>query len=204
MFKKLKENKALKIIGNILYALLVILVLFILIVVILQRVSNNTLSLGGFKIFNIVTGSMEPKYHVGDILISKEIEPKEIKVGDDVVYQGKEGNFAGKIVTHQVINIEEENGTYKFHTKGIVNTEEDPIVGQEQVMGRVIYKIKSISYISKMINNLYSFYFVIFIPIGILVFIEVRRTVIALTKNKEEDTNEDEEEKKEKDEKSEK
>jgi len=45
MFKKLKENKALKIIYNILYALLVILVLAILAVVVLQRVSNNNWSL---------------------------------------------------------------------------------------------------------------------------------------------------------------
>lgn len=204
MFDKIKNNKILRITGNILYTLLVILVLLILIVVILQRASNNTLSLGGFRIFNIVTKSMVPKYEVGDILVSKSIEPKDIKVGDDVVYQGKEGSFAGKIVTHQVVNIEEENGSYKFHTKGLANTEEDPLVSQEQIAGKVVYKIKTISFISKIINNLYSFYFVIFIPMALLIFIEIRRTIISFRKPKEKDLNKDEEEKKEKDEKSEK
>lgn len=204
MFKKLKENKILRGISNVLYALLVILVVLILLTVILQRVSNNTLSLGGFRIFNIVTGSMIPKYEVGDVLISKAINPSEIKVGDDIVYQGKEGTFAGKIVTHQVIDIESENGIYKFHTKGLANDEEDPIVSQEQVSGKIIYKVKSLSYISRLISNLYSFYFIIFIPMAILIFIEIRRTVMDIRKSKEEkETIKEEEEKKENDEKSE-
>ena len=50
MFKKIKENKPLKIIGNILYTILVIITFIILLVVLLQRVSNNTISLGRFRI----------------------------------------------------------------------------------------------------------------------------------------------------------
>ena len=96
--KKLLENKALKIIGNILYYLLVILVVMILAVVLLQRVTNNNISLAGIRVFNIVTESMVPKYQVGDILISKTIEPDKIKEGDDLVYLGKEDSFKDKIV----------------------------------------------------------------------------------------------------------
>lgn len=193
MLEKLKENKALKLIYNILYTLLVVLVVLILITVVLQRVSNNTLSLGGFRVFNIVSGSMLPKYEVGDVLISKTLEPSEIKQGDDVVYQGAEGDFSGKIVTHQVIEIEEENGNYKFHTKGLANTGEDPIVKQEQVIGKVIYKMQTLSYISRLVNNLYSFYFIIFIPLVLLIFLEIRKAVIDIRENKED--KEDEEKK---------
>lgn len=187
--KKLKENKVLNIIYNIGYTLLTILAVAILIVVVLQRVSNNTFSLGGIKIFNILTGSMLPKYEVGDILIAKEVKASEVQKGDDIVYLGNSGTFAGKTVTHQVIGIEEENGIYKFHTKGIANTEEDPLVSQEQVRGKIIYKVRTLSYISKLINNLYSFYFVIFIPIAILIFLEIKRLVI--DERKSEDSKED-------------
>ena len=161
MLKKIKENKVLRAIYNILYTILLILVIAILIVVTLQRVSNNNITIAGIRMFNIVTESMVPKYVVGDILISKSINPEDIKIGDDIVYVGKEGSFNGKIVTHQVIDIENENGVYKFHTKGIANEIEDPVVDQEQVYGKVIYKIYSLSFISKIINNLYAFYFVI-------------------------------------------
>lgn len=194
--KKLKENKILNMIYNIGYTLLAVLVIAIFIVVVLQRVSNNTFSIGGFKIFNILTGSMLPKYEIGDILVSKDIEPNEIQIGDDIVYLGNSGTFAGKTVTHQVIDIEEENGKYKFHTKGIANQEEDPLVAQEQVIGKIVYKIQSLSYISKLVNNLYSFYFIIFIPVAILIFLEIKRLVIDVRETKEEkgeDSKEDDE-----------
>lgn len=190
IIKNLKENKILKAIYNILYMLLVILVVIILIAVILQRASKNTLSLGGFRIFNIITGSMIPKYEVGDVLISKTIKPEDIKVGDDIVYFGTEDDFAGKIVTHQVIDIEKQDGKYVFHTKGLANTAEDPLVKEEQISGKIIYKIKTISYISKLINNLYSFYFVIFIPVVILIFIEIRGIIVGKKESKEEEKDE--------------
>lgn len=184
MKENIKDNKVIRLIGNILYTLLVLIVVLILITVILQRASNNNLSLGGYRIFNIATGSMEPKYSVGDVLVSKTLMPSEIRTEDDITYIGKEGSFAGKVVTHQVVEIENENGNYKFHTKGLANTEEDPVISQEQVIGKIVYKVKTLSFISKIIQNLYSFYFVIFIPVALLIFIEIRRIVIDIIKDK--------------------
>ena len=43
--KKIKENKVLRVIGNILYFLLFVLVILMLIIVIMQRVSDNSISL---------------------------------------------------------------------------------------------------------------------------------------------------------------
>ena len=84
MVNKLKNNKALKIIGSILYYMLVLLIIAVLAVVLLQRVSKNTITIGGIRIFNIVSESMVPKYEIGDVLIAKSIDPSKLKVGDDV------------------------------------------------------------------------------------------------------------------------
>ena len=172
--KKIKENKALKLIGNILYVLVFIIVILMLIVVILQRVSDNSISLSGYRLFTVATGSMEPKYKVGDILISKEINPNDIQVGDDIVYRGKEGSFNGKVVTHQVVSIRDEEGNKKIITKGIANTEEDPEIDSTQVYGKVIYKVQTLSFISQIIKNIYVFYFIIFVPIAIIIFRQIR------------------------------
>ena len=131
--EKVKNNKALKLIGNILYTIVFILVLLVLIVAILQRASNNTLSLN-----------------------------------DDVVYIGKEGSFKNRVVTHQVISKTEQDGKYKFITKGIANTEEDPEIDGDQILGKIQYKFKILSLIGKMISNVYIFYFMIFVPIAIV------------------------------------
>ena len=156
-----------------------------LIVVILQRVTDNSVTIGGYRMFTVATGSMVPQYEVGDILISKEIEPSDIKDGDDIVYRGKEGSFKDKVVTHRVISIEQENGEYKIITKGIANQEQDPEITDEQVYGKVVYKVQTLSFISKLISNIYIFYFLIFVPIALIIFRQIKQ--IASRDEEEED-----------------
>ena len=170
MLKKITENPVLKLINNIVYVILFLIVASVLFVVILQRASNNDIALGGIRIFNIVSESMVPKYNIGDVLVVKSIEPQNIKVGDDIAYIGQESTFNKKIVTHQVIEIDYENGEYIFHTKGIANILEDPLVHQNQVFGKVVYKIWILSLISKILSNVYVVFFGIFVPIVILIF----------------------------------
>lgn len=170
MLKKITENPVLKLINNIVYVILFLIVASVLFVVILQRASNNAIALGGIRIFNIVSESMVPKYNIGDVLVVKSIEPQNIKVGDDIAYIGEESTFNQKIVTHQVIKIDYENGEYIFHTKGIANILEDPLVHQNQVFGKVVYKIWILSLISKILSNVYVVFFGIFVPIVILIF----------------------------------
>ncbi len=170
MLKKITENPVLKLINNIVYVILFLIVASVLFVVILQRASNNDIALGGIRIFNIVSESMVPKYNIGDVLVVKSIEPQNIKVGDDIAYIGQESIFNQKIVTHQVIEIDYENGEYIFHTKGIANILEDPLVHQNQVFGKVVYKIWILSLISKILSNVYVVFFGIFVPIVILIF----------------------------------
>ena len=170
MLKKITENPVLKLINNIIYVILFLIVASVLFVVILQRASNNAIALGGVRVFNIISESMIPKYNIGDVLVVKSIEPQNIKVGDDIAYIGQESTFNQKIVTHQVIKIDYENGEYIFHTKGIANILEDPLVHQNQVFGKVVYKIWILSLISKILSNVYVVFFGIFVPIVILIF----------------------------------
>lgn len=187
--KKIKENKILKTIGNILYTLLFILVVLMLLVVVMQRATNNTIAVGGFRMFSVATGSMIPVYEVGDVLISKEIDGEDIKVGDDLIYQGKKGSFAGKIVTHRVISIEKkEDGNYKIITQGVANNASDPEIDQTQVYGKVICNVKILGLIGKLVRNVYTFYFILLIPVAVLIVKNVRNI---MNFDKEEECDED-------------
>ena len=132
---------------------------------------------------------MIPKYEVGDVLVSKEIPPEDIKVGDDIIYTGKEGSFKDKVVTHQVIFIEKENENYRIITKGIANTAQDPEITQEQVMGKVIYKLGLLSFFQRVVSNNYVFYFVVFVPIVLIMYRQIRNA--ALTVEDEENEEKD-------------
>ena len=169
------------------------------------------MAVAGFRIFTVITESMTPKYQVGDAIFTKTINPSEIKVGDDITYLGTAESFKDKIVTHKVISIEKgEDGLYIFQTKGIVNDEPDPKINETQIYGKVIYKIKTISYLNSVIGNLYGMYFAIFIPFGIIIFIEfigyrkdkydIEESKNKKRKNKEEEAKENETKDKEDDE----
>ena len=189
--KKIKENKVVKLIGNILYTLMFLIVVLMLVIVIMQRTTNNSLTLGGFRMFSVATGSMVPVYNVGDILISKEIDAEDIKVGDDLVYQGKQGTFAGKVVTHRVNSIEKlEDGNYKIITQGVANNAADPEIDQTQVYGKIICKLHILSFLGKLVRNVYMFYFLIFVPVGILVYRNIKNLINRDDDEEEEDTDE--------------
>lgn len=193
MKNKLEGNKFLKIIGNIIYYIALIIVVAILLLVVVQRVSNNNIALGGIRIYNVATGSMIPKYNIGDILISKEIEPKEIKKGDDITYISNTGLSKGALITHSVVDIRQEDGKYKFITRGIANTADDPEISEEQVYGKVIYKSVILSFINKIIKNVYAFYFLIIVPMAIII---TKIIVDNIIKRGEEEEEEEESKKK--------
>lgn len=201
--RNILDNKILRGIGKTIYVLLYIIVLLVLLVVVIQRFSGNNATIGGFRIFNVATGSMIPVYNVGDIIVSKEISPEGIQVGDDIVYKGEKNEFNGKVVTHRVISKREENGKYYFVTQGVANELPDPEISEEQVYGKIIYKTIILSFISKIINNIYAFYFLIFVPIAIIICKIIVDNVMSYKEGKKEIAEakgKDEDEKKEDDE----
>lgn len=143
-------------------------------VLLLQRFSNNDKAVGGIRVFNVATGSMVPVYKVGDIILVKEVDTDTLKVGDPISYLGKEKDFAGKVITHRIIKIEETEEGKIFHTKGDATTEEDPTIKADQIYGKVVYKFILISYLSKLMYDLKAFYIFVFIPLGLLVFLQFK------------------------------
>lgn len=173
MIEKIKNNKVLRILAMIIKAIVSFFIIIVVSIIFIQRISDNKLTLGGYSIYTIITESMVPKYNVGDMVIAKKIPITELKVNDDIVYLGNKNDFAGKIVTHQIIEIEKKGNELYFHTKGIANMIEDPIVEENQILGKVIMKGTILSLISKIVNNPYGFYFVIFVPFAILLVMEI-------------------------------
>lgn len=144
------------------FRIIALIVLFILLaIIIFQRVTKNKLALGNFYVFEIISGSMEPVYKAGDVIIVKKCNYESINLGDDVTYLGKEGNLNGLIVTHRVIEKFEYEGKRRLKTKGINNEVEDPIISEDQVYGRVVYRTIILSFLGKLMTNKVT-YFMLF------------------------------------------
>lgn len=170
---KVLDNKFIKFLLKFIKVIVWIFVLLVIFVILVQRIFNNQVSIGSYRMFTVVTGSMEPVYNVGDVVISKEVEPSTINKGDDVVYLGEKNDFKDKIVTHRVIKIENKDGEYYFTTKGVANDYSDPVISSSQLYGKVVYKPVVLSFLSSILNTRLGFYLLIFVPVAFLIFLEI-------------------------------
>lgn len=160
-------------IKNIIQIVLALILIVLCAFAIVQRTSNNEKGIGGVKIFTVISWSMVPVYDIGDVLIVKEVTPEDIEIDDDIVYKGEKGTLKNKTITHRVVSIDKkEDGNYKIITKGVANRAQDPEINQTQVYGKVIAHISIISFILKIITN---GYFLILIPVIILIRKNIKR-----------------------------
>lgn len=92
----------------------------------------------------VVSGSMEPVFYRGDIVAVEkadflgihEFDPKDVQVGDIVVYDAV---WFDQPVIHRIINITEINGTTLYTIKGDNNNSPDPYyVTADQIQEKVL------------------------------------------------------------------
>ena len=177
LVKKILDNKIFKIFYGIIRAFITVILVSYVAFVLVQRITNNS-AIMGYRVFTVVTGSMEPVYNVNDVILVKEVDIDTIKVGDDIAYLANSDSFAGMYVTHRVVEIKEENGEKQFILKGINNDVEDPAITAEQIYGRVEGKVFLVNYVNHIVKNIYGFFFLVFCPLVLVIFLEIAYTII--------------------------
>ena len=146
---KIKNKKMTKKIFK--YIMLNILIVLFVINSILSFEENTHIL--GIYMFNIVSGSMEPTLEVNDVVVVQKCDMLELQKGDIITF-----NQEGRIISHRILNVTKEKGIVKFETKGDNNEIPDPdLVEQEQVYGKVLFKIKKIGTFIDYIQNARGF-----------------------------------------------
>lgn len=103
----------------------------------------------GYQVFNVISGSMEPAYNVGDLLYVKDVNPYEIEVGTPITFVLNENLV---VATHRVVEVDTEN--QHFYTKGDANDTEDASpVHFNNVIGVPQFSIPLLGYVSDFIQN---------------------------------------------------
>ncbi|MDD6263782.1 MAG: signal peptidase I [Bacilli bacterium] len=176
--QKLFENKAFKIIYGIIKTFIVSFLVIYLLFVIIQRVTNNS-SIFGYRMFTVATGSMEPVYNVNDVILVKDTDPSTLKVGDDIAYLGNRDAVKGLVVTHRIIRIETlDDNKVHYTLKGVNNKYEDPSITEDQILGKVLGKVYVVNFINHVVKNIYGFFFLVFCPLVLVIFLEIADTII--------------------------
>ncbi len=150
--------------------LLVICTLLCFFVVISSTVKRDV-SLFGYRLFYVVSGSMEPSIPVGSLLVVKESDTYE--VGDVITFYSEEESIQGYPNTHRIIGIITEGEEIKYLTKGDANNTADDPVSLNDVIGKVYLSVDN-SFIRGAMEFLGSpvgFFAIILLPVLIFALI---------------------------------
>ena len=136
----IRQSPVQRLISAFVTVLLVLSVLLCLYVAI-QVVSTGYVNLGGYMMFRVVTGSMEPTIPTGALLISHQVDISSIKMGDIVCFQTQEAEIWGSIITHRVVEVlQAADGSVLLRTQGDANLVADGyFVDQGNLIGKVIW-----------------------------------------------------------------
>jgi signal peptidase I len=97
-------------------------------------------SLGGFSMMRVLTPSMQNVIPKDSLIITQEVNPQTLEVGDDITFLRDENNTT---VTHRIVEIRENyvsSGKRGFQTQGTMNSGPDKdIVSADNVIGKVIF-----------------------------------------------------------------
>ena len=130
-------KKLLQIISTILVALAVLL-----------AVALVGVRLAGIRTFTVLSGSMEPTYHVGSLIYVKKVDPATIRPGQVITFMLDENTVA----THRVVDIDGEN--QRFTTKGDANDAVDGApVHFKNLIGKPVFCIPKLGYLSNFLTH---------------------------------------------------
>lgn len=141
--EKLEEKKSKK------FNLLNIIALFMLGVLSLNLIttkSDKLFKIIGFRTYTVLSGSMEPEFYPGDLVITQHKDKANIKINDIVTFIDNEG----VIITHRIIE-ETDQG---YITKGDNNNVNDAdVLKEENIIGEVKFSIPKVGYVMNWLSN---------------------------------------------------
>jgi len=154
-----ERGKKIRTLIGILLCIVLVLVLIVNITLIVRSYVDpeEVPSFFGYKPFIVLSGSMEPEISAGDLILTKNVDPKKIKVGDIISFRADETT----VVSHRVIEVSTEEGL-TFQTKGDANIGDDAgIVLPEDLEGLYLFRIGGFGSIAMFLQT----------PVGLLVFV---------------------------------
>lgn len=136
------KKKRLKTICKVIFYTIIIFLIICIINILYQKFikKEDSINLFGYKLYIVLSGSMEPTLNVGDIIISKKVEEEQIKVNDIVTFSDEDNNT----ITHRIVDIIIKEGKKYYQTKGDNNNTSDVnLISIEDIKGKYSFKIES-------------------------------------------------------------
>lgn len=156
MNEKEQDHKVQRKLGSLLSGLALMLSVILCLTVVVQTKTNGYVQIGGFSLFRVVTGSMEPTLPVGTLLVCQQTDIEAINEGDIICFRSRDTVTMGKIITHRVTAVlKSGEGDLLLETRGDANLSADAqFVTRNNLIGRVNSYAEDGSMMTSVVNLL--------------------------------------------------
>ena len=144
-------------------------------VTVMRTEKGKVPSVFGYSFMQVATGSMEPTIPTGSIIIVKQTDPAEVKVGDIITFYSPDPIILDMPNTHRVTGVGDENGVPLFTTRGDAGTRNDTYpVRADRLIG--VYKVHfSVGKLAEIVHSKVFFFLVMLVPICAVISVEFLR-----------------------------
>jgi signal peptidase len=158
------------------------LIIAFLLVVVLFLIASVVPVPGNIRVFNVLTGSMEPTIKAGSMVVVRPAE--NYKIGDIITF-----NPVGKLdttpITHRIHEMKVENGNPVYITKGDANEVQDLTeIRQNQIIGKMIFRVPFIGAVVNVAKTPIGFTLLIIVPAVIFIYEELKKIYREIRKSK--------------------
>ncbi len=127
--------------GFVIFILVIILIINLSVIIKTNVNPSKIPDVIGYKPFIVLSGSMQDEIDVGDLVIVKNVDAKDLKEKDIIAYRTADGF----VTTHRIINVINKENDVCFETKGDNNnTKDDVIVCSNSIEGKYQFKISKL------------------------------------------------------------
>ena len=127
---------------------------------------NGLPFLQNYQLFTVLSGSMEPTLNVGGVIIVEKVDPMTLEEGDIITFVSNDTTLNGKVVSHRILQVVDNNNGRMFITKGDANEDRDDAAAY-------------LGYLLNFMKTKNGFFLILLLPCMIILLVET----ISLLKN---------------------
>lgn len=168
-------KKALHIASRVVTILILIFAVAVMLftVISVNTVGRDKASLFGYKPNIVLSDSMQDTFEVGDLEISRAVDPETLEVGDIITFISIDPASYQQVVTHKIREITTYEGKPAFITYGTTTGVDDAYpVPFENVIGEYQFRLPKMGYFFEFLRTPAGYFTVILIPFLLLILLQ--------------------------------
>ena len=120
----------------------------------------------------VMSGSMEPAIHTGDVVVARQVEPLDARPGDIVTF--RDPKRGGLLVTHRVRSMRREGDKVQFVTKGDANNSSERWrVGIDERISRTLFRLPALGRVFAFGHTRTGLLALVLLPLLLLATLEI-------------------------------